>query len=284
MAVAADDGRFFDPEQGPGSEISVQLTRVPGDGPERWFVARRIAYRDRAHEDDPIIVPRNPVTFRTDLTSVPQLFTWLVPRTGTHLPAALVHDALTPPFSEPPLPDWDGPADIDQLEADRIFRDAMADLGTPPIRRWLVWSAVSLPTARLVDRPRALLGYLSLLAIAVLGWFATVDLFDQGSWLPWMGDRSWNRELVLGALFAVLIPLVAAALWPLGLRSAGAICGVALAALLPVTVVVASVTFAYQLAEFRWRVWTGRRAWLKVGLTLAGVAVTVLTVWWSRRY
>lgn len=284
VAVTAERSRFFDPEHGPGSEVVVQLERVRGDGPEEWFVTRRIAYRDRAHEHDPIIVPRDPATFRTDLTSVPQLFTWLVPRTGTHLPAALLHDALTPPFGEPGRPDWDGPAGIDQPEADRIFRDAMADLGTPPIRRWLVWSAVSLPTARLVDRRRALLGYLSLIAIAVLGWLATVDLFDQGSWLFWMGDRPWNRELLLGGVFALLIPLVLAVVWPPRLWAAGAVCGVALAALLHVTLVVASVTFAYQLAELRLGVWAAPRRGLKIGLTVLAATVVVVTVWWCRRY
>ncbi|NIR36204.1 MAG: hypothetical protein GWN79_06545, partial [Actinobacteria bacterium] len=61
-------------------------------------------------------------------------------------------------------------------------------------------------------------------------WFATVDLFDQGSWLFWMGDRPWNRELLLGGVFALLIPLVLAVVWPPRLWAAGAVCGVALAA------------------------------------------------------
>ena len=32
--------------------------------------------------------------FTTDLASVPMLFTWLVPKSGAHLPAALLHDGL----------------------------------------------------------------------------------------------------------------------------------------------------------------------------------------------
>ena len=41
---------------------------------------RRIAYRDRQLGE--LLVPRATATFRTDLTSVPALFTWLVPKTG----------------------------------------------------------------------------------------------------------------------------------------------------------------------------------------------------------
>ena len=78
----------------------------------------------------------------------------------------------------------------------------------------------------------------SLVAIAVLGWFATLDLFDRGEWLPWMGNRTWQRELVIGGGMAVVLPLVLAVLWPPGTKKAGAIVGVGLAALLHVTVLV----------------------------------------------
>jgi hypothetical protein len=285
MRLAADYDGFYDPEVGPGSEVSVRLRRASGSGPEEWFLDRRIAYRDRFHSE-PIVVPRDGDTFRTDLTSVPRLFTWLVGRTGTHLPAALIHDALTPPFSGAPLPDWSGPpaGDIDQLEADRIFRDAMNDLGTPLIRRWLVWSAVSLPTVRAVHRIWGLVAYLLLLAIAILGWFATLDLFDQGSWLFWMGNRSWNRELILGVAFAVLVPLILAMLWPPRLRTAGAVSGVALAALLHVTVAILGVTAVYQVAEFRLGVLTSGNWRLRTAGVLVAIGVTALTIWMCQRY
>ncbi len=61
-----------------------------------------------------------------------------MPRTGAHLPAALVHDALVGQRD-------DGAASyvstqghvVDRVEADRVFRDAMADTGTGVVRRWL---------------------------------------------------------------------------------------------------------------------------------------------------
>ena len=242
--------------------------------------ARRIAYR-YAHFDKPISVPRDRATFVTDLTSVPMLFSWLVPRTVTA--AALVHDALTPPFSVVGTPDWDGPDQVTQLQADRAFRDAMGDLGTPR-RRWLVWSAVSIPTARLVDKVRGYLAYASIAAIVVLGWFATLDLFDQGKWLPWMGDRPWTRELLSGGLMAAAIPAVLALLWPKGLRTAGLVVGVAVAALLHVTVAVASISVAYQVLEHGVHVWDPPRRAMKIGLTLLAAGVIVLTIWMCRRY
>ena len=68
---------------------------------EQFAMERRIAYRDR-HLGE-LLVPRRTGTFRTDLTSVPALFTWLVPKTGRHLPAALVHDGLVHPPRRPDL-------------------------------------------------------------------------------------------------------------------------------------------------------------------------------------
>ena len=44
--------------------------------------------------------------------------------------------------------------DVDREEADRILRDAMASLGTPVVRRWLMWTAVILATAFSTLRPR----------------------------------------------------------------------------------------------------------------------------------
>lgn len=84
--------------------------------------------------------------FRSDLTSVPSLFTWLVPRTGRHLPAALVHDGLIASRGEPAAYSTSTDVAVPRVDADRIFREAMGDLGTGFFRRWLMWSAVSLAT------------------------------------------------------------------------------------------------------------------------------------------
>src|SRR5690606_28010639 len=108
------------------------------------------------------------------------------PGLGTHLPAVLVHDALVVKPDEGKT--HEGP-DVDREEADRILRDAMASLGTPLVRRWLMWTAVILATALTTITPRwrwAPLVVGTLAVIGILGVLATVDLLDLASVLPWM--------------------------------------------------------------------------------------------------
>jgi hypothetical protein len=80
------------------------------------------------------VVPPSDVT---DLASVPNVLTWLVPRYGRHTYAAILHDHLQ-------RHDIDGPVPSD--EADTVFRDAMAGCEVPLLARWLMWSAVSART------------------------------------------------------------------------------------------------------------------------------------------
>jgi hypothetical protein len=187
-------------------------------------------------------------SFRTDLASIPWFFAWLVPGLGTHLPAVLLHDGLVVGPTEGKT--HIGP-DIDREEADRILRDAMASLGTPVVRRWLMWTAVILATAFSTLQPRwrwAPLVVGTLLLVAGLGVLATLDLLDVAEVLPWMGDRPWVVELLLGGAFALVLPLLISMVWG-RLWRAGAIAGVALALLLHVTVVVAVVYGIYWLLE-----------------------------------
>ena len=138
LAVGDRIGLPPDPDADPRIVLERHLT----DGLETFSLERRIAYRDR-HLGE-ILVPASP-DFRTDLTSTPALFTWLVPKTGEHLPAALVHDALVAGGGDPSYTSTDGHV-IDRVEADRVFRDAMADTGTGVVRRWIVWAAVTTAT------------------------------------------------------------------------------------------------------------------------------------------
>lgn len=98
---------------------------------------RRIAYHDPVL-DTVIVVPAQ-AAFRTDLTSVPRWFTWLVPKSGRHLPAALIHDGLVGEEGEAGDYLTDPAMRIDRIEADRIFRDGMRDTGTGVVRRWIAW-------------------------------------------------------------------------------------------------------------------------------------------------
>lgn len=238
---ATEPSRFFDPATG-----RTMVLQLEPDG-ARFRILRQLGYRDPRHAE-PFIVPADVRTFRTDLASIPWFFAWLVPGIGTHLPAVLVHDALVvkPGEGKTHL----GP-DVDREEADRILRDAMASLGTPVVRRWLMWTAVTLATAVSTLRPRwrwvpVVVG--TLLLVAALGTAATVDLLDIGDVLPWMGDRPWTAELLGGAVVAVLVPAALSVLWG-RLWRAGFYAGLALALLLHVTALVAIVYGLYWLLE-----------------------------------
>jgi hypothetical protein len=239
----------------------IVLERHLEAGLEVFSLERRIAYDDR-HLGE-ILVPAT-TDFRTDLTSTPALFTWLVPKTGAHLPAALVHDALVAGGGEPSYDSTEGHT-IDRVEADRVFRDAMADTGTGVVRRWTVWTAVTAATIfvpgglpRSPAWPPAVrwahrLGAGASIALVLyLGYSATADLLDR-SWplawrVPWMDERAWWWELVGGLAGAVAVPLLLSVLWGRFWR-AGVIAGVMLAVLLHVTVGLAVILLGYQLVE-----------------------------------
>ena len=216
---------------------------------------RRIGYRDREHGE--LLVPADPDRFRTDLTSVPAVFTWLVPKTGAHLPAALLHDGLLHGADEPATYVSVEGHQIDRVEADRVFRDAMADTGTGLVRRWLVWSAVTTATlvkgintgASAATMWRRRVAVIATIAVVVLlGALATLDLFDVAVTLPWMGHRPWWQELAGGLSGAIAIPMVLALTWG-RFRVAGFVIGVGLAVMLHVTIGILLVTGLYWAAE-----------------------------------
>jgi hypothetical protein len=242
----------------PGADPRIVLERHTEEGVETFALERRLAYRDR-HLGE-LLVPAD-AGFRTDLTSVPALFTWLVPKTGAHLPAALLHDALVAGRDDPTSYVSTDGHEVDRVEADRIFRDAMADTGTGVIRRWIVWTAVTVATVfvgRAVPWTPArhwsyrVAAAVTIVTILWLGYSSTSDLFDR-SWVgavdvPWMGDRSWWAEVAGGLSGAIVLPLALSLLWG-RLRMAGAIAGVLLAVLLHVTVGLAAIGTTYLALE-----------------------------------
>lgn len=268
----------------PDADPRIVLERHTDAGPERFSMERRIAYLDR-HLGE-ILVPAD-ATFRTDLTSTPALFTWLVPKTGAHLPAALVHDALVGGREQT---SYVASSHIDRVEADRVFRDAMADTGTGVIRRWIVWSAVTLatifvgrdvPWGRVAGWYYRVVAGATIAAIVYLGYSATADLFDR-SWrgavdVPWMGERSWWAELGGGLTGAIVVPLAASLLWG-RFRMAGAVGGVMLAVLLHVTVALAAISATYLALEaLARRTPRGARLLAVVAMAVAVVAFAVIS-------
>ncbi|MFJ7591769.1 DUF1353 domain-containing protein [Streptomyces sp. NPDC097617] len=275
------DGVEGEPEElaAPGSAARIELDRCTEGGREQFRMLRRIAYNDRHFGE--LLVPRQTRTFLSDLTSVPALFTWLVPKTGEHLPATLLHDGLIHPLDDTTYTSSRGRLVL-RVEADRVLRDAMADAGTRLIRRWMIWAAVTLAT--MLDgrgtgwskartwRYRVPVA-VTLVVVAVLGFWAFVDLFDIAIGipkLPWMGDRPWFCELAGGLSGAVVIPLALALLWG-RFRIAGAIVGVSMGVLLYVAVALLLITAIYQGLE-----WV--TTWMPkiLALVLAGAGTLVL--------
>lgn len=247
-AVAVGDQVEVPPSLEEPPRIVLERRLVKGE--ERFLMLRRIGYADRRLGE--LLVPRT-ADFTTDLASVPMLFTWLVPKSGAHLPAALVHDGLCAGdyVAEPGT-------EVTRVDADRVFRDAMGDTGTTLVRRWLAWSAVA--TATIVrargtgwsagERWRyrlAAVGTLGL--VAVLGVLATLDLFDVGPVeLPWMADGRFLAELAQGLTGALVIPVFLGLLWG-QFRVAGWVMLTGLAVLLHVTLALAAITAGYRVVE-----------------------------------
>jgi hypothetical protein len=175
---------------------------------ERFKLLERFRY-DSVRTGASYVIPAGD-SFRTDLASVPFFLTWLVPKGGTHTPAALLHDGLTPGKDEPQS--YIGPS-VTRHGADVLFRDALGELGVPVIRRWLMYAGVSLPTIAEHGRLRVLGMGVFVAVLTTLVALQTLDLFDT-EWfaLPWMGDRNVFVELVIAfavpsALTVVLLPL-----------------------------------------------------------------------------
>ena len=277
------DGGTLDEPPDPDAEPRIVLERLTESGAEQFRLERRLGYDDRRLGE--LLVPADD-DFRTDLTSVPWLFTWLVPKTGAHLPAALLHDGL--------VGGRDGSASyvsteghrVARDEADRVFRDAMADTGTGVVRRWLVWTAVATATIYVGSQAwsRAQLwGYrvaatTSILLVVILGSLATVDLVDAGVRLPWMGDRPWWSEVVGGFAGAVAIPFVLGLTWG-RFREAGAILGVLLAVLLHVTVGLLLLTGLYLAVEWLARRWPAAALAATASLVALSLMLLVLRSW-----
>ncbi|WP_432494522.1 DUF1353 domain-containing protein [Kineococcus auxinigenes] len=270
---------FFDPahpERPWTGEVRLHRFLVDGDpARERFRLERPVGYWDARL--GPVVVPADPAGFSTDLTSVPPALRWLVPTTGRHLPAALVHDGLVAGSDGPPS--YLATRPVDRVSADRLFRRALRDLGVAPLRREVMWAGVSVVTALTGPLRSTWRSWLAAAATAalvlVVGTLAVVDLLDLARVLPWMGQRAWWVELLTGAAAALTVPLLAAPLWGRRWR-AGAVAGVAAAALLPVTVAVllASASFAAVDALAGGR---PRRAarWAVFALALAGTVAAV---------
>lgn len=295
---------FFDPTNPDDPEASVQivLERVESEGKELFRLKEPIGYWDE--HIGGIVVPHNLAHFFTDLTSVPQLMTWLIPRTGTHLPAALIHDGLISDPDEPRT--YVAREPISRVEADRVFRDAMKDLQTTWVSRWLIWTGVAAAskTKKVVEvdstgevaeeieglaakasnfaSTQRLWGWLvvllTVLTVAVLGTIATLEITDCWNVVPGMADQTMLVELAVGLTAAVVIPAFLSGLWGSQWR-AGVIAGIALSLLLHVMAALVVIFGLFKTAD---HVSAGRIGhailWFASSVTMVSIVATIIAL------
>jgi hypothetical protein len=106
----------------------ASFVAVVEDG-DHWRLIKPLVYHGARER---FVVPAG---FRTDFASVPHALTWLVPRTGRHNRAAVLHDWLTRrgPDGKPP---------VSRKDADGIFLRVLRELGVPRVRRQLMYLGV----------------------------------------------------------------------------------------------------------------------------------------------
>lgn len=232
-ADTREAGRFYDAPLTSDDAI-FQFERLE---PPNYRVMRQFEYVDRLGHW--YRVPKDVSNNKTDFASIPFFLTWLVPKDGTHTPAAVLHDALIGGQKDV---DYETSADetIPDRHADYLFREAMKQTGVPWLRRWIMWAAVALRTGTVriekrhdgteVEKKRwgriAMVG--ALLAFwAIVSALMALDVPDLVAggcnffWffdcqLPWLGDEPWYTEIwrsiamvgagavVLAALFAIV--------------------------------------------------------------------------------
>jgi hypothetical protein len=146
----------------------------------------------------------------TDLASIPTAFLWFASRYGDHTLAALLHDHLVKagPGLDPAVP---------RRLADDIFLEALAELGVPPVRRRIMWSAVVLRTR--FERPW-LSGRVALMVLWVLTAVAgtaalAIGIAGETPWLiaagflgPLPAAFLWRKQALAGVVGGYAVPLL----------------------------------------------------------------------------
>ena len=119
----------------------------------------------------------------TDLASVPSIIWWYVGSYGRHTRPALLHDFL--------VRTWKAER---RAQADALFREALRLCKVPPLRRGLMWTAVSLETTFLRIRSKAWARLLIILLSAMLAATAVWVAHRHDPW--WL---FWSLSVVAGA-------------------------------------------------------------------------------------
>lgn len=129
-----------------------------------------------------------PAGYETDYASIPRALSWIYPKDGPYRKAAIVHDWL--------ITDLLPTDQINSNEVDRIFRQAMSDVGNiPKIRQWLMWCGVRLGAIGNKKRRKGSLRTLpGVLGIVILA-------------APFIALPSLVVQLFLTLLYLITLPL-----------------------------------------------------------------------------
>ncbi|HEX6567954.1 MAG TPA: DUF1353 domain-containing protein [Acidimicrobiales bacterium] len=92
----------------------------------------------------PLVI--QPAWLTSDLASIPGMLGWFARRHGRHTAAALVHDFLITGKGETPPPELPKDWVVAPELADLLFRRMLLASGVPPVRSYLMWSAVAART------------------------------------------------------------------------------------------------------------------------------------------
>jgi len=168
-------------------------------GPTTFRVVEAFRYVDADTGDEYVVPDPRWGEAETDLASVPGILLWFIPRYGQHTLPALLHDQLV-----------DHDLAGDRARADRIFRDAMGEQGVRFLRRWLMWTAVSLAT--MVRHRRWVLAPVAVwLAVFAALAFRLTPPF--ASWSVWGFETLVRVPWWLAAVIAVVGPPLGAVVW-----------------------------------------------------------------------
>lgn len=175
MSISPDPAGLSSPAQHPAfvdAKLAVRRANAVG---EEWIVTKVMKYKNFTAPDGS----------RSDFASVPRFLVWLIPRYGRYTKSAVLHDHLCRSH------------EVKRVEADRIFRESMADLDVAFLRRWLmlagvragsglsgatwhercIWLLIALPAAAFVFVPAVvILVWLGMFWLIELVFFAAFKL------------------------------------------------------------------------------------------------------------
>jgi hypothetical protein len=170
------------PLPGTGGRPEVVLRQV---SPNAFQLVWGFTYQD-AGSGDKYRVPAHNLKAdakgnSTDLASVPPLLWWLIASYGLHTRAALFHDHFVDNV----------PPGKTRKHIDTLFRDALRESGVLWLRRWLMWTAVSLRTRFGRVGMGVILVHLFFLTFtAMFWWFGHRDWWPLG-WMPASTRFDW---------------------------------------------------------------------------------------------